>query len=67
MSLDRSLETYRELYYDAADLDRDAIDDAFEAAYKVLQRHGFTLSGTDLSENLVTAIVKYVVESGNAI
>ena len=67
MTLDRKLDAYREIYDGANDIDRDAIDEAFDAAFKVLKKYGYHVPGDDRSENVVTAIVKYLVESRNAL
>lgn len=63
MSLDRSLSEYREAYMEASSDFVLAIDEAFEAAQRVLKEAGFRVANDDHAENLVTAIVKYVVIS----
>lgn len=67
MSLDRRLETYHELYHEAGDTDRNTVDEAFEAVRDVFQSYGWETATNDYAEDLVSAIVKYAVLSGNAI
>lgn len=67
MTLDRRLETYREIYDAANDSTRNDIDDAIEDLRKNLFLMGYAAAMDDRLENLVTAVVKYLVESGNAL
>ena len=67
MTLYRKLETYREIYNEATDQDRAAVDEAVGRLVISLADYGFDVPHDDRLENVVTAVVKYLVESGNAI
>ena len=41
--------------------------DACDRLMKRLHQHGYDTPGNDLFENVVTAVVKYLVEAGNAL
>lgn len=67
MSLDRGLETYREIYRHTDDRTTNEIDSLFDDLQSSMYGLGYKTAQDDRAENLLTAIVKYLVESGNAI
>lgn len=67
MSLDPKLQTYREIYYESSASTQNDIDVVFDIIQAELRHRGYHLAVDDGAENLVTALVKYLVESGNAI
>ena len=66
MSLDPKLSNYREAYYEADQGFRKVIDEAFTAAYKVLQSHGWPVNNNDPAMDLEIAVVKYAAISMGA-
>ena len=67
MTLDIRLATYRELYYGAGDQTRDDVGAPLDELLRELRARGYEITGGDRLANLETAVVKYLVESGNAI
>ena len=60
MSIDKDR---RELYPAMSEMDQVVVDNAFDAAARVLRDAGFTCANDDRAENLVGAIARYVEES----
>lgn len=43
----------------------DAVDEAFTEVQDIAKRYGLTVANDDRAERLVTAIARYILESGN--
>lgn len=51
------------IYAKMSDGQKEVVDEAFEAAYNVLQAKGFPVANDDRAERLVEAVAVYVTES----
>ena len=63
MLTDKQIREMYELHDDAGNAE--SVNDAFSACQKVILGYGLRIANDDNAENLVTAITRYVLESGN--
>lgn len=66
MSMTREKTQWHLEYESAKPIIKDAVDEAYTAARKVLEAKGFSVANDDTAENLVAAIMEYLVDSAEA-